>query len=125
VANTAVIVKMLRVMMIAPFLLILGFWLASKDSGANKKTKVTIPWFAVAFIGVAGFNSFDLISHTVVSTINHLDTFALTMAMSALGMETSFDKFKKVGMKPIYLATILFVWLIFGGFYITKLSMSI
>ncbi len=125
VANTAVIVKMLRVMMIAPFLLILGFWLTSKDSSTNKKTKVTIPWFAVAFIGVAGFNSFDLISHTVVSTINHLDTFALTMAMSALGMETSFDKFKKVGMKPIYLATILFAWLIFGGFYITKLSMSI
>jgi len=47
------------------------------------------------------------------------------MAMSALGMETSFEKFKKVGMKPIYLATILFIWLIFGGFYIAILSMSI
>ena len=61
----------------------------------------------------------------MVNTINQLDTFVLTMAMSALGMETSFEKFKKVGMKPIYLATILFIWLIFGGFYIAILSMSI
>lgn len=123
IANNAVIVKMLRVMMIAPFLIFLSLWLASK--GGSGKTKITIPWFAVAFIGVAGFNSLDLIPHTLITTINSLDTFALTMAMSALGMETSFDKFKKVGMKPIYLATILFAWLIFGGFYITKFAMSI
>jgi len=123
VANNAVIVKMLRVMMIAPFLIFLSLWLASK--GGSGKTKVVIPWFAVAFIGVAGFNSFNLIPHTLITGINSLDTFALTMAMSALGMETSFDKFKKVGMKPIYLATILFAWLIFGGFYITKFAMSI
>jgi len=40
-------------------------------------------------------------------------------------METSFDKFKKVGMKPIYLASVLFIWLIFGGFYITKFAMTL
>jgi len=123
IANTAVIVKMLRVMMIAPFLIILSIWLAKTSTQKSEKTKITIPWFAVGFIGIAGFNSFDLLPHALVHTINNLDTFALTMAMSALGMETSFDKFKKVGMKPIYLATILFIWLIFGGFYITKLSM--
>ena len=125
VANNAVIVKMLRVMMIAPFLIVLGLWLAKKDSKGGTKTKISIPWFAVAFIGVAGINSFDMIPAQAISTINSIDTFALTMAMSALGMETSFDKFKKVGMKPIYLATILFIWLIFGGFYITKLSLMI
>jgi len=125
ISNNAVIVKMLRVMMIAPFLIILGIWLSTKQNKKEKKTKVTIPWFAVAFILVAGFNSFDLLPHNMINTINHLDTFALTMAMSALGMETSFDKFKKVGMKPIYLATTLFIWLIFGGFYITKLSIML
>lgn len=122
ISNNAVIVKMLRVMMIAPVLVVLGLWLSSKNKKAGEKTKLSIPWFAVAFIGVAGFNSFDLFSQNVISTINTLDTFALTMAMSALGMETSFDKFKKVGMKPIYLASMLFIWLIIGGFFITKFS---
>ena len=123
-AKTAVIVKMIRVMMIAPFLLVLGFWLAktSKDVANKQKAKIVIPWFAVFFMIVAGFNSLNLLPLHVVGSINSIDTFLLTMAMSALGMETSMDKFKKAGMKPIYLASILFLWLIFGGFYIVKLA---
>ncbi len=119
-AIDAVIVKMIRVMMIAPFLLVLGFWLTKKGKTNNGKTKLTIPWFAVIFIGVAGFNSFHFLSEAVVKTINSIDTFALTMAMTALGMETNVKRFKGVGLKPIYLALILFAWLIIGGYFITK-----
>lgn len=49
-----------------------------------------------------------------------LDGFALTMAMSALGLETNLKKFREVGFKPVLLAFILFLWLIFGGFLVTK-----
>ena len=120
-AIDAVIVKMIRVMLIAPFLLILGYWLSVKGKiNGNGKTKVTIPWFAIFFIGVAGFNSFHFLSQNVINFINKLDTFALTMAMTALGMETNIKKFKGVGLKPIYLALILFLWLIVGGYFITK-----
>ncbi|WP_331775204.1 YeiH family protein [Sulfurospirillum sp. 1612] len=126
-AKTAVIVKMIRVMLLAPFLLILGFWLAKSvhSVGTKQKTKITIPWFAVFFILVAGFNSFNFVPMQLVSDINAIDTFLLTMAMTALGMETSKDKFKNVGMKPIYLAAILFLWLIFGGFYIVKFATAL
>lgn len=123
ISNNAVIVKMIRVMMIAPFLIFLSLWLANKKTQTKKV--VTIPWFAVTFIGVAAFNSLNLLPQSLINNINYLDTFALTMAMCALGMETSFDKFKKVGMKPIYLASVLFIWLIFGGFYITKFAMTL
>ena len=124
VANSAVIVKMIRVMLLAPFLIILSFWL-SKKATTKEKQKITIPWFAVWFIIVAGFNSLNFVPQNLIENINVVDTFALTMAMSALGMQTNFKKFKQAGLKPIYLATILFFWLVFGGFYITKLSMSI
>lgn len=126
-SKTAVIVKMIRVMMLAPFLIILGFWLSKTTQHVAKKQKanITIPWFAVFFIAVAGFNSFNLLPQSLVLNINAIDTFLLTMAMSALGMETSIDKFKNVGMKPIYLASILFLWLIFGGFSIVKFSLSL
>lgn len=126
IAKNAVIVKMIRVMMIAPFLIILGLFLTktAKNKIQGEKNNIIIPWFAVLFIVVAGFNSLDLLPLNVVKTINNLDTFALTMAMTALGMQTSVDKFKDVGMKPIYLATILFIWLIFGGYFITKFAMN-
>ncbi|WP_333803161.1 YeiH family protein [Sulfurospirillum sp.] len=126
-SQTAVIVKMIRVMMLAPFLVFLGLWLlqSSQSIVKKQKNKIMIPWFAVWFIVVAGFNSLDLLPQTLIANINAIDTFLLTMAMSALGMETSIEKFKNVGMKPIYLASILFLWLIFGGFYIVKVSLSL
>jgi len=124
-ANAAVIVKMTRVIMIAPMLIILGLYLnfsARKEEGAGKtKNKLVIPWFAVYFIMVAGFNSLHLLPQNIVDTINHIDTFLLTMAMTALGMGTIFSKFKGLGLAPIYTATGMFFWLVIGGFVVTKI----
>jgi uncharacterized integral membrane protein (TIGR00698 family) len=121
VSKNAVIVKMIRVMMLAPFLLILSFLFLKTTVSANKnKTKIVIPWFAVIFIFVVAFNSFDFLPSEMVISINYLDNFALTMAMSALGMQTSFDKFKKVGLKPVYLSSVLFLWLIFIGYFLVS-----
>ena len=42
------------------------------------------------------------------------------MAMAALGAETSIDKFKKAGAKPFILAFCLDLWLIGGGYILSK-----
>lgn len=123
-ADAAVIVKMTRVIMIAPMLIVLGLylaWSAKKEGGESSgKTKLVIPWFAVYFIMVAGFNSFHLIPQHLVDIINEIDTFLLTMAMTALGMGTIFSKFKGLGLAPIYTAGTMFAWLVVGGFIVTK-----
>ncbi len=122
-ANSAVIVKMTRVIMIAPMLILLGLYLsmqAKKEGGKAGGLTLTIPWFAVYFIGMAGFNSLDLVPHNIVSVINEIDTFLLTMAMTALGMGTIFSKFKGLGLAPLYTAGSMFVWLVVGGFIVTK-----
>ncbi len=128
-ANTAVIVKMTRVIMIAPLLIVLGIYLSmqAKKSGTHggEKIKLVIPWFAVYFIMVAGFNSLHLIPQNIVNIINEIDTFLLTMAMTALGMGTIFSKFKGLGLAPIYTAFTMFVWLVVGGFLVTKTITSI
>jgi uncharacterized integral membrane protein (TIGR00698 family) len=124
-ADAAVIVKMTRVIMIAPMLIVLGLYLgymAKKEGGeASGKMKLVIPWFAVYFILVAGFNSLHLVPQNIVDIINEIDTFLLTMAMTALGMGTVFAKFKGLGLAPIYTAAAMFAWLVVGGFVITKL----
>ena len=124
-AHTAVIVKMTRVILIAPMLIILGLILAyTNKSEAKGKVKLVIPWFAVYFIMVAGFNSLHLIPKETVEYINIADTFLLTMAMTALGMGTIFSKFKGVGANAFYTALAMFIWLVIGGFIITKLICS-
>ncbi len=124
VSNTAIIVKMIRVMMLVPALLVISWAVArnltKRDAAEQAKGKITIPWFAILFLVVIGFNSFNLLPVALVEGINQFDTFLLTMAMTALGAETSFDKFKKAGAKPFLLAAILFVWLIGGGYCLAK-----
>ena len=123
VSQPAIIVKMIRVMMLVPVLLIIGFFMmrtAKTAIGKGERGKVDVPWFAILFLVVIGFNSLDLLPVGVVNFINTFDTFLLTMAMTALGAETSIDKFKKAGFKPFVLALILFVWLIGGGYCLAR-----
>ena len=142
-ANSAVIVKMTRVIMIAPMLIVLGLYLsmqAKKAGGTGNGLTLTIPWFAVYFVGMAGFYSvlvtyFGLKAETLSDTavfinslighINQIDTFLLTMAMTALGMGTIFSKFKGLGLAPLYTAGSMFVWLVVGGFIVTKAVTSV
>lgn len=119
VSDTAIIVKMIRVILLAPVLLVMSFFIGGKPA-AGEKRKITIPWFAFGFIAVIGFNSLNLLPASVVSFINSFDTFLLTMAMTALGAETSIDKFRQAGAKPFILATILFVWLMGGGYLLAR-----
>ncbi len=120
IADSAVIVKMIRVMMLAPVLLIMGLLLARRTKGEAGRTKIAIPWFAFGFLAVIGFNSFDLLPGMLVEGINSFDTFLLTMAMTALGTETSFEKFKRAGFKPFLLAGLLYLWLLGGGYLLAK-----
>jgi uncharacterized membrane protein YadS len=48
-----------------------------------------------------------------------LDTFALTMAMTALGMETRIEQIRKAGPRALATGAILYLWLIGGGLAIT------
>ena len=115
-ANTAVITKMVRVMMLAPFLMALSACLCRGVSSTKKR--IVIPWFAVGFVGVAAFNSFDLLPHAVVATAVSIDTVLLAMAMAALGLTTHVSAIRTAGLKPLGLAAFLFGWLLMGGFLI-------
>jgi uncharacterized membrane protein YadS len=65
------------------------------------------------------------VPQNIVDIINEIDTFLLTMAMSALGIGTVFSKFKGLGLAPIYTALSMFIWLVIGGFIVTKLVVSL
>lgn len=125
IAGTATITKMIRVMMLAPVLVVMGLALSGRKNG---KGKITVPWFAFAFIGVICINSLlqyvfgvDSVKDIPLNgTIEYVDTFMLTMAMTALGTDTSIDKFKKAGAKPFVLALLLYLWLVIGGYLLVK-----
>jgi uncharacterized integral membrane protein (TIGR00698 family) len=129
-ANTAVITKLVRVMMLAPFLVLLSAYLLRNSEGAAAPTEAAapaapsqswrgvIPWFALGFIVVAGFNSMAVLPHAFVHAAIDADTLVLATAMAALGVSTQISAIRAAGIKPLGLAALLFGWLIFGGFAI-------
>ena len=115
------IVKMVRVMLIAPVLLALG-WLTlrHKTKTENAGVRLVIPWFAVWFVVASAINSLGVLPNWLVQDLIGVDNFLLTMAMTAIGMETNVVKFRQVGPGPLYLAAALFLWLVFGGYGVTR-----
>ena len=127
-ANTAVIAKMVRVMLLAPFLIALSGWLARRSATeevAAGKTgsgrKLTIPWFALAFVAMILFNSLADLPRPWVAGAAGLDTFLLAMAMGALGLTTHLSAIRRAGARPLLLGALLFVWLVAGGAIVNRL----
>jgi uncharacterized integral membrane protein (TIGR00698 family) len=124
-ADTAVITKMVRVMMLAPFLLMLSAYLARSesdararadaDAGTPVRSKINIPWFALWFVAVAALHSAMHLPARLMTAAVNLDTFILAMAMGALGLTTHRSAIGNAGLKPIALGALLFAWLIVGG----------
>ena len=120
-ADTAVITKMVRVMMLAPFLLLLSAYLARSKPGepggaaAPARAKLTIPWFALWFVAVTALHSVVRLPAGWVSAAVNADTVILAMAMAALGLTTHRSAIGQAGLKPIALGALLFTWLIVGG----------
>jgi uncharacterized membrane protein YadS len=103
-------------------LLIISFiWVRIPKSAHNddrREQSDVIPWWAFIFVGAVVLNSMISIPNAISSGIHAIDIFLLTMAMGAIGMETTIARFEEVGGKPFILSLILFVWLVTGGWAI-------
>ena len=132
IGDTAVVTKMIRVMMLAPFLLVLSFALTkdrpvdnaaiddedSKNEAASFMTRVKqvkVPWFAFIFILIVLLHTWIPMSKSIEQSMVMLDDVMLTMAMFALGLTTHMSAIKQAGVKPLILGAVMFAWLLLGG----------
>lgn len=122
---TAVIAKMLRVMMLAPFLLLLSAYCrrhgtTSCAAPTQPGRRLALPWFALAFVAVVGLNSALRLPPAWLQQALALDTLLLAMAMAALGLGTRWRAVVAAGARPLLLAGVLAVWLLLGGALINR-----
>lgn len=125
VAEVAVIVKMIRVILLVPVLLVFSWSARSRSESESERVtadqrRLVVPWFALLFLLAIALNTLLSLSPAVTEPIKTVDNFALTMAMTALGCETTIDKFRQAGWRPFVLALVLYVWLVFGGLLAVK-----
>lgn len=117
--NNAIIVKLLRVMMLAPVVVVIAwFYQRAQVQTTTERKPIPVPWFVFGFIAMVGINSVIALPEVGVDTLKLLAQLFLTIAMAALGLQTKFSAIKEAGTKPLTLSALLFVLLLGGGFFV-------
>lgn len=114
-ANSAVITKMMRVMLLAPFLLLLAAWWQRRQPQTENTAAVGFPWFALGFLAAVAVNSSGVLPESLLAGLRQLDSLLLALAMAALGLGTRFASLRAAGWRPVLLAAALLAWLMLGG----------
>jgi len=111
----ATTIKMGRVLMLTPLVLLILFVVAyanAKNKQANisnnASSNVKVPTFIIFFILFSLVSSFDILPQQAVDAISNLSHFALVFAMSALALGIHFNSIKDSALKALLLASIVF-----------------
>jgi len=119
--ETATLVKLIRVSMLAPVVLV--FSLAIRQTGLSDahptEKPPLMPHFVIGFLALAALNSVGLIPQLLADSVGSVSRWALLVAVAAVGIKTSLGRMVEVGAGAIGLVVIETVFL--GVFIVTGL----
>lgn len=107
VGETAITIKMARVAMLSPVLLIFSF-VASRKSPNNQATKFKLPWYLIAFIAITIINSLISMPENVLNVLDLVGKILLTAAMVGIGYGIKFRSLISSGKKGLMYGLVLF-----------------
>ena len=123
--DSATIVKLMRVAMLLPVVLVITLAAAGgRDRGEPSKKKVALlPGFLLAFVVLAALNGFALVAKPIASVLTELSKWLLVISVAALGMKTSLREMMAVGTtaialiaaETIFLALVVLGWVAMTG----------
>ena len=97
-------IKLLRVAMLVPVVLVIGIISRNKVSAAADREKApAFPLFLIGFIVLFAINSTGLIPGDVIQPVANLAPALLLVAIAALGIRTSMQEVMTIGLKPVLL----------------------
>jgi len=123
VGETATLVKLIRVSMLAPVVLAFSLIIRMGNLGGEAETSgkrpPLLPSFVVGFLILAVINSFGLVPKVVADWAGDFSRWALLVSIAAVGVKTSIKKMLEVGGGAI--ALMVAETLFLGGFVLIGL----
>ncbi len=101
--SAAVVVKLARVLMLAPVMAVLSWRRRRTMAGLQTKLPPIVPLFVAGFIAMVALRSVDIVPGPVLDVVKWIQTALLAAAMFALGTGIKASIFKRVGSKPLVL----------------------
>ena len=109
-AEAAIVVKLSRVVLLAPLVTIMALWVKRGKSGFTAKasqSKVNImPLFVFGFLVMIAIRTSGVIPTDWLSPLKKIEQWCLAVALVGLGSDVKIAKLFKVGGKPLLLAAI-------------------
>ncbi|WP_064710274.1 YeiH family protein [Rhizobium bangladeshense] len=107
--QTGTLVKLVRVLMLGPVILLLGVLVKAQSGAEDAKTgrhHSLVPWFIVGFLGLMAIRSLGLISEELIAPIATISTALTVTAMAALGLSVNIRSVAHAGGRVICAATL-------------------
>jgi uncharacterized integral membrane protein (TIGR00698 family) len=103
--DLASIAKLSRVLWLAPMVVWVGIltFTTHRSKTELKPVAIAVPWFVVYFLLFILLNSLNLVPTDLKSIVGSINQFLLTTAMAAMGLETKLKHLQTIGLKPLYL----------------------
>lgn len=121
--ETATLVKLIRVVMLAPVVLVLSMTIRAFVKGAQDdgRRPPLVPGFVLGFLALAALNAVGAIPDVVSDWLSALSRWALLTSIAAVGMKTSLKQILEVGGQAIALIvaeTVFIAALVVGGVFL-------
>lgn len=116
--DTATLVKLIRVSMLAPIVLLFAVLFRDVNDEEPAQKAPLIPGFVIAFFILAGLNSLGMVPSALSMFLGDFSRWALLIAIAAVGMKTDLKTIRSVGGLAIVLITCETIFLglfILGG----------
>jgi uncharacterized integral membrane protein (TIGR00698 family) len=108
--DVATYVKLLRVALLVPVVLVLSLAWRRRRSAADH-ARLPVPWFLAGFAALVAAGSLGWLSPAMVDGASVVSRWCLVAAVAALGMKTSFAALAKVGWRPVSLIVAETAWI--------------
>lgn len=117
--TTAVVVKLTRVVMLAPLVAGMSLWQRrAPASGQARQRLAAVPLFVVGFLAMVGVRSLDVLPDQVLGTAQTVETVLLAAALFGLGSDVHLRTLARTGARALglgFTAWVLIAGLSFAG----------
>lgn len=110
IGEMAITIKLGRVALLTPALLIFSHFTQKMDLETKNKTenKLRLPWYLIVFVSLSILVSVVTFPSEILTMSKHTSNFLLATAMAAIGLKVSFKTLLASGKKGLIFGAVLF-----------------
>ncbi|PSN10369.1 YeiH family putative sulfate export transporter [filamentous cyanobacterium CCT1] len=120
--EVATVTKLSRVLLVVPIIISLGWQTNHLSKPGQPPRPIPVPWFVLFFCVLVVANSLGMAAPAIKIIVLNGNQFLLCLSLAAMGLETNLASLSQLGLKPVYLAGLS--WLFLAVFSLLMMSLS-